>query len=147
MKVTLVAMLGFYPVSHSITCEAGVSKLSPGGSLSCSSNLPQYTCLEVSSLPSKTLISWFKRVYLGLELKFAGHWQFRNRIGHPSPKVTKFTSQSGKHVDNMWVWYIKQVKCPTEKCIQVKLSFIVITLHVWTYSGTKCRASQDHGAT
>ncbi len=30
---------------------------------------------------------------------------------------------------------------------QVKLSFIVIPLHVGTYSGTKCRASQDHGAT
>ncbi len=30
---------------------------------------------------------------------------------------------------------------------QVKLSFIVIPLHVWTYSGTRCRASQDHGAT
>ncbi len=30
---------------------------------------------------------------------------------------------------------------------QVKLSFIVITLHVWTYSGTRCHASQDHGAT
>ncbi len=28
-----------------------------------------------------------------------------------------------------------------------KLSFIVIPLHVGTYSGTKCRASQDHGAT
>ncbi len=33
------------------------------------------------------------------------------------------------------------------KSSQVKLSFIVIPLHVWTYSGTKCRASQDHGAT
>ncbi len=31
--------------------------------------------------------------------------------------------------------------------VQVKLSFIVIPLHVWTYSGTRCRASQDHGAT
>ncbi len=30
---------------------------------------------------------------------------------------------------------------------QVKLSFIVIPLHVGTYSGTRCRASQDHGAT
>ncbi len=29
---------------------------------------------------------------------------------------------------------------------QVKLSFIVILLHVGTYSGTKRRASQDHGA-
>ncbi len=28
-----------------------------------------------------------------------------------------------------------------------KLSFIVIPLHVGTYSGTRCRASQDHGAT
>ncbi len=33
------------------------------------------------------------------------------------------------------------------KSSQVKLSFIVIPLHVWTYSGTKCRVSQDHGAT
>ncbi len=33
------------------------------------------------------------------------------------------------------------------KSSQVKLSFIVIPLHVGTYSGTKCRASQDHGAT
>ncbi len=31
--------------------------------------------------------------------------------------------------------------------IKFKLSFIVIPLHVWTYSGTRCRASQDHGAT
>ncbi len=30
---------------------------------------------------------------------------------------------------------------------QVKLSFIVIPLHVWTYSVTRCRAPQDHGAT
>ncbi len=33
------------------------------------------------------------------------------------------------------------------KSSQVKLSFIVIPLHVGTYSGTKCHASQDHGAT
>ncbi len=31
--------------------------------------------------------------------------------------------------------------------LSVKLSFIVIPLHVGTYSGTRCRASQDHGAT
>ncbi len=30
---------------------------------------------------------------------------------------------------------------------QVKLSFIIIPLHVGTYSGMKCRASQDHGDT
>ncbi len=33
------------------------------------------------------------------------------------------------------------------KSSQVNLSFIVILLHVGTYSGTRCRASQDHGAT
>ncbi len=33
------------------------------------------------------------------------------------------------------------------KSSQVKLSFIVIPLHVGSYSGTRCRASQDHGAT
>ncbi len=33
------------------------------------------------------------------------------------------------------------------KSSQVKLSFIVIPLHVGTYGGTKCRASQDRGAT
>ncbi len=31
--------------------------------------------------------------------------------------------------------------------VQVKLSFIVIPLHVWTYIGARCHASQDHGAT
>ncbi len=30
---------------------------------------------------------------------------------------------------------------------QVKLSFIVIPLHLGTYSVKKCRASQHHGAT
>ncbi len=35
----------------------------------------------------------------------------------------------------------------TASQVQVKLSFIVIPLHVCTYSGTKRRASQDHGAT
>ncbi len=40
-----------------------------------------------------------------------------------------------------------QVKSSQVKSSQVKLSFIVILLHVWTYSGMRCRASQDHGAT
>ncbi len=30
---------------------------------------------------------------------------------------------------------------------QVESSFIVILLHVWTYSGTKCCVSQEHSAT
>ncbi len=37
--------------------------------------------------------------------------------------------------------------CDSYCQVKFKLSFIVIPLHVWTYSGTKCRASQDHGAT
>ncbi len=39
------------------------------------------------------------------------------------------------------------LKSSQVKSSQVKLSFIVIPLHVWTYSGTRCRASQEHGAT
>ncbi len=47
--------------------------------------------------------------------------------------------------------YVMGTKCPHKvgniKSSQVKLSFIVIPLHVGTYSGTKCRASRVHGAT
>ncbi len=49
-------------------------------------------------------------------------------------------SQDLSHIFCMFLR--KQVKSS-----QVKLSFIVIPLHVWTYSGTRCHASQDHGAT
>ncbi len=46
---------------------------------------------------------------------------------------------------------LKVVKKERKKILslssQVKSKFIVIMLHVWTYSGTKCRVSQDHGAT
>ncbi len=47
------------------------------------------------------------------------------------------------------VWFSSTVQPISSEDIssQVKLSFIVIPLHVWTYSGTRCRASQDHGAT
>ncbi len=38
------------------------------------SNFPQHTCLEVSSIPSKTFISWFECDWLGLELNYTGHW-------------------------------------------------------------------------
>ncbi len=49
-----------------------------------------------------------------------------------------------------------EIKCAIQSTVDLininmkfkfKLSFIVIPLHVGTYSGTKCRASQDHGAT
>ncbi len=53
----------------------------------------------------------------------------------------KFYSQDGFFTD------YPTGPCCQVKSSQVKLSFIVIPLHVWTYSGTRCRVSQDHGAT
>ncbi len=47
------------------------------------SNLPQHTCHEVSSMPSKSMISWFRCVWLGLELNSAGHRPSRTVFGHP----------------------------------------------------------------
>ncbi len=48
-----------------------------------SSNLPQHTCLEVSSIPSKTLINCFRCVWLALELNSAGHRPSRTELGDP----------------------------------------------------------------
>ncbi len=48
-----------------------------------SSNLPQHTCLEVSSIPSKTLINCFRCVWLELELNSAGHRPSRTELGDP----------------------------------------------------------------
>ncbi len=48
-----------------------------------SSNLPQHTCLEVSSIPSKTLISCFRCVWLGLELNSAGTPALQDRTWWP----------------------------------------------------------------
>ncbi len=54
-----------------------------------SSNLPQHTCLEVSSIASKTLISCFRCVWLGLELNSAGHRPSRTEFGDPCCKGFK----------------------------------------------------------
>ncbi len=48
-----------------------------------SSNLPQHTCLEVSSIPIKTLISCFRCVWLGLELNSAGTPALQDRTWWP----------------------------------------------------------------
>ncbi len=53
-----------------------------------SSNLPQHTSLEVSSIPSKALISCFRCVLLGLELNFASHLLSRTVSGDPWSTVT-----------------------------------------------------------
>jgi len=52
-----------------------------------SSNLPQHISLEVSNKPSKTLISCFRCVWLGLELNSAGHRPYRT-VWWPLPKKT-----------------------------------------------------------
>ncbi len=44
---------------------------------------PQHTCLEVSSIPSKTLISCFRCVWLGLELNSAGTPALQDRTWWP----------------------------------------------------------------
>ncbi len=51
-----------------------------------SSNLPQHICMEVWSIPSKSLISCFRCVWLGLELNSAGHRPSRTELGDPWPK-------------------------------------------------------------
>ncbi len=48
-----------------------------------SSNLPQHTCMEASSIPSKTLISCFRCVWLGLELNSAGTPALQDRTWWP----------------------------------------------------------------
>ncbi len=48
-----------------------------------SSNLPHHTCKEASSMPSKSLISFFRCAWLGLELNSAGHRPSRTVSGQP----------------------------------------------------------------
>ncbi len=48
---------------------------------------------------------------------------------------------------SVWSKKAKSFKLFKVSSSQVKLSFIVIPLHVGTYSGMKCRTSQDHSAT
>ncbi len=62
----------FFPVWHYIfmtfypLCQGSPHSVLEGWCpAEFSSNLPQHTCLEVSSIPSKTLISWFRCVWLG----------------------------------------------------------------------------------
>jgi len=52
-----------------------------------STNLPQHTCMEASSMPSKSLISCFRCVLLGLELNSAGHQPSRTEFGQPWSKA------------------------------------------------------------
>ncbi len=61
-----------------------------------SSNLPQHTSLEVSSIPSKTLISCFRCVWLGLEINSAGHRPSRTVSGDPWSRVTSHLSWSSR---------------------------------------------------
>ncbi len=82
-----IIMASWQPMAKQTTWQfnAGVTKLGPGGQCPAefSSNLPQHTCLEVWSIPSKSLISCFRCVWLGLELNSAGHRPSRTELGDP----------------------------------------------------------------
>ncbi len=67
-------------LKHQQTCRLEFINLHQGCPAKFSSNLPQHTCLEVYSMPSKSLISWFKCVWLGLELNSAD-------TGPPGPSM------------------------------------------------------------
>ncbi len=60
--------------------------------------------------------------------------------------IIGFAAKS-KQMKFNWVQFINHFFLSIPKSSQVKSSFIVILLHVWTYSGMKCQVSQDHGAT
>ncbi len=62
--------------------RTGVPNPAPGDLhlQSSASTLSQHTCLE---LLRKSLISWFRCVWSGLKLNFAGRQISRNRIGYP----------------------------------------------------------------
>ncbi len=90
--VSGVVKWGIYPyismgriTSIMLLFTPGVIKLDPGGPCPAefSSNLPQHTCMEASSMCSKTLISCFRCVWLGLELNSAGHQPSRTISGEP----------------------------------------------------------------
>ncbi len=65
----------------------------------------------------------------------------------PEGKIESRNSLSIKNHNWNWNEWIFWSIDGLPSAAQVKLSFIVILLHVGTYSGTKRRASQDHGAT
>ncbi len=64
------------------------------------------------------------------------HWGLHR--GHPYSPVCAVSTCQSDLCKPVWTRTLSS---------HVKLSFIVIPLHVGTYSGTKRCASQDHGAT
>ncbi len=87
-----------------------------------SSHLPQHTCMEASSMPSKTSISCFRCVWLGLELNSAGHRPSRTEFGQPWCNSSKWMKTSCK-VFNLKVHRV--LKCT------------VSTLNYWNESFSK----------
>ncbi len=80
-----------------------------------SSSMDQHACLEFSSVPSKTLISWFRCVWLGLELNSAGHRPSRTEPGDPCCTVC-----------NKHVWYV--IPCILNCALHVGLKEMSINL-------------------
>ncbi len=69
------------------------------------------------------------------------YWIWR-ALGSSKGEIFSVTKPGYNYTPN----YVTQIHSSSSR-FKFKLSFIVIPLHVWTYSGTRCRASQDHGAT
>ncbi len=85
-----------------------------------------------------------------------GLWDWQFDVCFPQKQAEMWTHLTTAHIFTVF-WLSEMSSGPENllaclclrliKSSQVKLSFIVIPLHVGTYSETKCRASQDHGAT
>ncbi len=86
-----------------------------------------------------------------MSLRVLDRQHFSQRVGMAEEK-TYYNFQKTVMAQNV---VLRVFKVIMYQCIynlktfkfKFKLSFIVIPLHVGTYSGTKCRASQEHGAT
>ncbi len=114
-----------------------------------SSNLPQHTCREVSSVPSESLISWFRCVWLGLDLNFAGHRPSRTEFGHPWSSFTldslaRFLNKSAiLNILFEWIilWSRSHVVFP--KCIATG-SVLQKIMHVALYAPFKLKLRLSH---
>ncbi len=78
-----------------------------------SSNLSQHTCLEVSSIPSKSLISCFRCVWLGLELNSAGHRPSRTELGDPCTRGSSCNVTTNGTRTTLWEPLLYRI--PAEK--------------------------------
>ncbi len=92
---------------HVITLDQGSPNLILEGRcpVEFSSNLDQHTCLEFSSI-RKYLISWFRCVWLGLQLNSAGHRPSRTEPGDPYSRWCNWGNGIYKRKTNKQIYEI-----------------------------------------